>query len=150
LLQGDIFDEVLLSLSTSNYNPVCPDLHSISTLTPLQGHVSVLIAMQLFHLFTKEKQVILARRFAHLLSRTSGSLITGRHAGSLVPRDVTIGGQCLFFHSPRSWEEMWSNIFPKGTVEYITELRTLPADVIPETLDLVNLTAFLTWSIRVM
>jgi len=149
VLEGDVFDEVHVSL-TSNISPTRPDLKIISTLRPLQGHVSVLLAMQLFHLFTKEKQVILAQRFAHLLKRTSGSLITGRQTGSPVPRHMTVGGQLLYFHSPESWKKMWSAIFPEGTVEYTTELKPLPSDIVKDTLDLVKSTVFLTWTIRVI
>ncbi|KAF8517375.1 hypothetical protein BU17DRAFT_49835 [Hysterangium stoloniferum] len=148
VLEGDIFDDA--QVSTSDISPTCPDLQSVSTLGPLTGHISVLLAFQLFHLFTKEKQVILARRFACLLSRTSGSLIAGRQTGSLVPRHMTVGGQLLFFHSPESWEEMWSDIFPEGTVEYTTVLKPLPSDITSETLDLVKTSVFLTWTIKVI
>jgi len=145
-VKGDIFDETTLSSTSTTY--ARPEIQSLRTLTPLKGHVSVIFLQMVFHLWGEKAQLVLARRLAQLLSPKPGSLIIGRQMGDSVPRSIPLQGQDHFVHNPDSWEKMWSAVFPRGTVEYRTELRRLPNDLPAATRDMVTVTQFLTWSIR--
>jgi len=146
-VEADIFDETTLS-SKPTLPSFRPDLRMLRTLTPLKGHVSTIVLQMVFHLFDEKRQLELARRVAQLLSPAPGSLIVGRQMGDVRPRDIPLEGNPHFVHNERSWEKMWSRVFPKGTVEYRTELRDLPQDLIAATLDMVDVSQFLNWSIR--
>lgn len=98
-----------------------PVLKSLTSLLPLQGHVSAIHASAFFHLFSEEKQLELARRMATLLAPAPGSIILGTHGGR--PEKgyrielSTYGKHSMFCHSPESWRELWDGqVFKKGTV----------------------------------
>jgi hypothetical protein len=95
------------------------NLQNLESLTPLQGHISVIHASSLFHLFNEEKQETLARRFASLLSPQPGSVIFGSH-GCLPEKGTRydlIPNHPLFCHGPESWKALWDGqVFKKGSV----------------------------------
>jgi hypothetical protein len=99
----------------------------VNTLTELRGHISVIHASSLFHLFDEEKQFELGKRLAALLDPRPGSIIFGSHAG------MPVKGSCqgiylrtVFCHSAESWTQMWEEqIFEKGQVKVNTVLRDI-------------------------
>jgi len=103
----------------------------LKSLTPLQGHVSAIHALSLFHLLEEEEQLKLASQLATLLSPLSGSIIFGAHAGrptkGFKTEATSFRGIHLFCHSPESWADLWDGeIFSKGSVE--VEVKLLEHD----------------------
>ncbi|KAF5327165.1 hypothetical protein D9619_004546 [Psilocybe cf. subviscida] len=90
-----------------------PSLPKVENLTPLLGKISAIYASSLFHLFSEEGQLILARRLASLLRPEKGSVIFGQHTGKKVKghRAPFIGDLAsvppMFCHSPQSWSDLW-------------------------------------------
>ena len=139
---GDIFDANHLAIapplassssaqaSTGPGNPSsvsAPDLRSLTSLNPLHGRVSGIHASLLFHLFSEEKQLHLARALAGLLSPEPGSMIIGLHIGTPEKKGFepsnTLADQRIWCHSPESWTELWDGlIFEKGVVKVQTKL----------------------------
>jgi hypothetical protein len=119
---GDAFLPSILEPREPFYSPPSSlrptDLKTLTSLTPLQGHISAIHASSFFHLFDKDKQFALAKQLATLLSPQPGSVIFGSH-GSLPVKHVRTPsvGRNMFCHSPESWTELWDGvIFNKGTV----------------------------------
>jgi len=88
-----------------------PALSSLTTLTPLHGHVSVIHTSSFFHLFSEEKQLELARKLAGLLSPLPGSMIFGLHSrqaekGLRTESSELRTGDYMFCHSDESWKEL--------------------------------------------
>lgn len=105
-----------------------PSLHALTSLKPLQGHVSAIHASRLFHLFNEEKQLELARLLATLLSPAPGSIIFGLHTGEYkqgIRTEVYENGRVdIFCHSPESWQDLWDGqVFTKGSVRVDARLR---------------------------
>lgn len=105
-----------------------PVLDTLTSLKPLQGHVSAIHTSNFFHLFSEEKQLELAQLLATLLSPAPGSMIFGCHAGKhekgIRTETLTIGKIHVFCHSPGSWQELWDGqVFSKGTVRVDARLR---------------------------
>jgi len=100
-------------------------LSSLESLNPLHGHISVINATRLFHLFNEDKQLHLARALAGLLSAQPGSVICGDQIGALkkgFTGNNLLGSQ-LFAHTPETWASMWNgNVFEKGSVKVETDL----------------------------
>jgi hypothetical protein len=157
-LPGDIFEPSFLEpreiLDTKPSSAV-PDLSSLTSLTPLLGHVSAIHASAFFHLFSEERQLQLAKLFASLLSPEPGSIAFGSHVG-LPQKGPRMGvrqpGQKeaatrMFCHSPQSWTEMWENVMGKGKVEVwatIKEVQRRDCVVIGED----TRSYILTWSVK--
>lgn len=128
-IQGDIFDPLHIAPTAPHYSlPITPrpSLSTLTSLTPLEGHVSVIHATLFFHLFQEEGQLAVARALASLLSPLPGSLIFGSHSGlpvaGLKPTP-TVRGDYVYCHSPESWRTLWDGVvFEKGTVEVAAEL----------------------------
>ncbi|KAF5373309.1 hypothetical protein D9615_007402 [Tricholomella constricta] len=128
-IAGDAFDSQFIAprepfIETPHAQP---SLGPLTSLTPLQGHVSVIHASAFFHLFLEEDQLELARRVASLLSPLPGSFIFGAHVGR--PEKGILGGdgpdqiQATFCHSPESWRGLWDGqVFKNGTVTVDVEL----------------------------
>lgn len=148
-VQGDIFDERALSTQVLP-SPYRPDLRHLRSLTPLKGHVTTIALQMVFHLFDLNRQTLLARRVIQLLSRSPGSMIVGRQMGSINPRELLLQGSPHYLHNPDTWERMWAKVCPRGSVEFRTALVDLPPDLLIATKDMLNVTQFLTWSIRVL
>ncbi|KAK2467535.1 hypothetical protein APHAL10511_000390 [Amanita phalloides] len=117
---GDVFDPAMISLRppfhVSEALPSCPDLKSLTSLIPLQGHVSVICASSFFHLFDEGKQLQVARLLASLLSPLPGSMILGTHGAQLVKGTIIRGIYQMFCHSPESWKAMWCEVFEKDAI----------------------------------
>ncbi|KAI0358977.1 hypothetical protein OH77DRAFT_1420493 [Trametes cingulata] len=124
---GDAFDPNHLEVVPPFYSPPdtpVPELSKLSSLNPLRGHVSVVHASLLFHLFSEERQFALAQALAGLLSPEPGSMLLGAHAGlpekglRLQGLHTNSHGITMFCHSPETWKELWDGqIFKKGTVK---------------------------------
>jgi len=99
-----------------------PVFSSLTSLTPLQGHLSIIHASSFFHLFDEEQQLQLAKSLASLLSPLPGSVIFGIQVGAetkgVSERAVRPDNTSIFHHSPESWQELWDGqVFEKGTVK---------------------------------
>jgi hypothetical protein len=105
-----------------------PDLKSLTSLTPLQGHVSAIYTGAFFHLFDEPGQFRVARQLASLLSPLPGSIILGGHVGNLVKGTKlnAASGRMTFCHSPESWKDLWEEqVFEKGEVLVDTHIVEL-------------------------
>ncbi|KAJ6504201.1 hypothetical protein C8R47DRAFT_1210286 [Mycena vitilis] len=113
--------------SPSEVSGPAPPLTSLTSLTPLLGHVSAIHISSVFHLFFEPEQLQLARALAGLLSPAPGSVIFGSHGGRRVKgfneHGYCSGGHHMFCHSPESWREMWGEVFPEGTIKVEAEFR---------------------------
>ncbi|KZV69969.1 hypothetical protein PENSPDRAFT_752895 [Peniophora sp. CONT] len=119
-------------VSTSVAEPPA-DLASLSSLTPLRGHVAVIYASAVFHLFDFDGQEALARALASLLSIEPGSMIFGMHSGQTVKKVVTglVGGSGIqHCHGPDSWRELWESVFGEGAVKVESQVEGPPPGVI--------------------
>ncbi|KAJ6466925.1 hypothetical protein C8R45DRAFT_1020477 [Mycena sanguinolenta] len=134
-LAGDALDADFLEPtapldSPSEVPDFVPSLSSLTSLTPLCGHVSVIHITAVFHLFFEPQQMQLARALAGLLSPAPGSLILGSHIGRRTKgfnkRAIGSGGHHMFCHSPESWRELWEEVFPKGMIQVKAELKERP------------------------
>jgi hypothetical protein len=124
---GDVFDPEMISPRTppkpSEALPPRPDFKSLTSLTPLQGHVSAIYAGSFFHLFDEPGQLQVARQLASLLSPLPGSIIFGGHVGSLVKGTIESHLHPMFLHSPESWKDLWEGqVFEKGEIRVDTNL----------------------------
>ncbi|KAJ7274548.1 hypothetical protein B0H12DRAFT_1199786 [Mycena haematopus] len=137
-LEGDIFDPDFLTLQppmTEAPQSSAPNLHSLSSLEGLQGHLSAIHSASLFHLFSEINQLQLARKLAGLLSPRPGSIIFGCH-GAQPTKGHVLGsrGKYMFCHSPATWRDMWDgNIFEHGSVEIATHMKNVGKILNPTT-----------------
>ncbi|KAG5654190.1 hypothetical protein H0H81_006572, partial [Sphagnurus paluster] len=126
---GDAFDSTIIAPRapfTEVPETPRPDLKSLVSLTPLQGHISVIHASSFFHLFDEARQLELAKRVATLLSPLAGSIIFGSHIGKLEKglHERHDDETKMFCHSPESWQALWDGeIFDKGQVKVDAILR---------------------------
>ncbi|KAG6918961.1 hypothetical protein DXG01_010200 [Tephrocybe rancida] len=126
---GDAFDSNMIApLSPFTEVPETPrpNLDALTSLTPLQGHISAIHASSFFHLFSEHRQHELAQRVATLLSPLPGSVIFGSHIGRPEKgiADDTEGEPGLFCHSPESWCELWDGqVFDSGAVKVKAMLK---------------------------
>ena len=129
-----------------------PDLKSLTTLTPLQGHVSAIHATSVFHLFNEADQLRLAHNLASLLSPEPGSIIFGYHVGEPTPglrAFANSRGVHVFCHNAESWTAMWDGvIFEKGKVEVWTKLIELNREDLAQVLEGRTKTYLLAWSVK--
>ncbi|KAJ7621182.1 hypothetical protein FB45DRAFT_137011 [Roridomyces roridus] len=126
-LAGDVFDPAFLEpcapflAPTDVTTPVPAPLTSLTSLTPLRGHVAAIHISNVFHLFYEPEQLKLAHALAGLLSAAPGSVIFGTHVGRAVKgfreESICSGGHHMFCHSPESWREMWNQVFPKDAIK---------------------------------
>ncbi|KAJ7111498.1 hypothetical protein C8R44DRAFT_842288 [Mycena epipterygia] len=130
-LQGDVFDRNFLALAaalSTSTSTTCRKNPNVTSLTPLNGHISVLHTSYFFHLFNEQKQTEVAHLVAGLLSPLPGSMVFGEHVGKDVkgirpdPYMRRVGGE-MFCHSPESWVELWESILPKGSVRVEARLK---------------------------
>ena len=127
---GDVFDPSMIAPHAPFYTPPLtapPELRSLTSLTPLQGHISAMYVGALFHLFDEAKQLQIARQAASLLSPLPGSIIFGSHITMLVDgvRKNFLGDEA-FCYSPESWKELWNGfVFEKGTVNVETGVKLI-------------------------
>jgi hypothetical protein len=123
-LAGDAFDDAHLSITAPIPSGPPPPVASVNSLTELRGHISVVHATALFHLFDEEKQFELGKRLAALLDPRPGSIIFGSHCAMPVKGPYQgISSRMMFCHSAESWTQMWEEqIFEKGQVKVNTSL----------------------------
>ncbi|TBU34845.1 hypothetical protein BD311DRAFT_828054 [Dichomitus squalens] len=134
---GDVFDpthlEPVAAFTSAPATPR-PDLPTLTSLNPLRGHVSAIHISAVFHLFSEEEQVQLARSLAGLLSPEPGSIVFGLQSGRAEKGfRVEAGlpsshGKQMFCHSPESWRELWEGVFPPGTIRVDADVRELERD----------------------
>jgi len=131
-VHGSVFDPLLIAPHDTFYQqPLTPRpiLSTLTSLTPLQGHVSAIHVTAFFHLFDKDEQIAAARALASLLSPTPGSFIFGAHA----TQEKTGAGNFKNFRGkdvhcfgPEDWTALWDGeIFKKGTVEVETQMLSI-------------------------
>ena len=111
-----------------------PDLANPASHNQLRGHVTAIHASALFHLFSEEKQLALARAFGSLLAPVSGACIFGWSTGTTEVGHVEFEGKVShpkqFYHSPSSWEALWDGVvFPNGSVEVEAHLGEFERDM---------------------
>jgi len=115
-IPGDVLDPSFISTQPpikSPHSVVDLSLQSLlevepRSLNPLRGHLSAIHTSAFFHLFSKDKQIIVARKLASLLSALPGSIIFGCQTGSQIPHEVMKRGEPIYDHSPESWKRMWT------------------------------------------
>ena len=121
-IPGDIFDPAFISetgpfLSMAEVNgTVMPPLNTLSSLNPVRGKISAIHASDLFHLFSEERQLQLAKIISSFLSPEKGSVIFGQHTARPIKglRDEEKFNRVkMFCHSPESWAQMWIEVFGK-------------------------------------
>jgi len=136
-IAGDVFDHANIKPGPPAYEAPSsprPNISTVKSLSPLQGHISAIHASSFFHLFDEDHQLLAARALASLLSHEPGSMLLGEHGGlpqkgirplSDVFPDVTQ----MFCHSPESWKELWETVvFKPGTVTAEAELLQVTRD----------------------
>ena len=132
-IAGDVFDPKHIAPAPPTYSTPStprPILSTLTSLTPLQGHVSAIHISQFFHLFDKEQQIALARIAASLLSPEPGSMIFGRHAS------MEESGSCynsfrqtsMWCFGPSDWEKLWKEIFSEGEIEVEAKVHIFKTD----------------------
>ncbi|KAG1781671.1 hypothetical protein EV702DRAFT_1193151 [Suillus placidus] len=139
LLPGDVFDPAFLSIAAGPnevFSAPAIDLSSLKSLNPLHGRISAISATRLFHLFTEDKQLHLAKALAGLLSAQPGSVICGYQVGTLekgmVTANISGSEHQLFAYSPKTWSSMWDGeVFEKGSVKVETELVEVAIREVP-------------------
>ncbi|KAF7424351.1 hypothetical protein PC9H_009658 [Pleurotus ostreatus] len=121
---GDLFDPAHLAPREPFYEPpstAVPDIQSLTSLTPLQGHISVIHVSAFFHLFGEDQQQQACKAIASLLSPEPGSTIFGSHIAlpnkGFRQRPDTSSETQMFCHDSNSWKELWGQIFEKGSVD---------------------------------
>jgi hypothetical protein len=127
---GDLFDDEYVSeqpVLPTGSSPPWPrpaDLHTLTSLNPLRGHVSALFAGAFFHLFDEDGQARAARRLAGLLSPEPGSMLMGVQGGML-ERGIRQPHPDfpMFCHSPVTWRKMWDDVFGENKIQVRTHLR---------------------------
>ncbi|KAJ7685867.1 hypothetical protein B0H17DRAFT_842284, partial [Mycena rosella] len=135
-LVGDALDSDFLTPSkptgsASELTDSSPPLTSLTSLTPLCGHVSAIHVSLVFHLFLESQQLQFARALAGLLSPIRGSVIFGSHVGRRekgLKEGICIAGRPMFCHSPESWREMWDEVFPRKSITVDVDLRRRDSD----------------------
>ena len=155
---GDAFDDAFLTPAPIALQPPTeplPDFASLTTLTPLQGRLSVIHASSLFHLFNEEQQAELAQRLASLLSPTPGSIIFGAHSGNLEKglrseylRANAVDAVTAFCHSVESWIELWEGVFGLGKVEVNAVLKEVTRPDVKHITDSGRKLHLLLWSVK--
>ncbi|THH09617.1 hypothetical protein EW145_g1879 [Phellinidium pouzarii] len=91
-----------------------PDLHTLTTLTPLQGHISAIHTSAFFHLFDEATQEPGTMLFGYQVACPVAGI-------SAYPDTL---GVYAYYHSPESWRALWDGVvFEKGTVDVSAELR---------------------------
>ncbi|KAF7762654.1 hypothetical protein Agabi119p4_9247 [Agaricus bisporus var. burnettii] len=121
---GDAFSSTMIEPREPFYSPPSSprptDLRTLTSLTPLQGHISAIHASSFFHLFNEVQQLTLAKQLATLLSPTPGSIIFGLHISPALKGTLIFDseGGPMFCHSPETWVNVWDGgVFEKGAVK---------------------------------
>ncbi|KAH8116883.1 hypothetical protein DFH11DRAFT_1577984 [Phellopilus nigrolimitatus] len=124
-IPGDIFDPLHVAPAQPHYSPPATsrpaNLSELTSLTPLQGHISAIHASAFFHLLDEAEQLAAARALASLLSTSPGSMIFGTHSSSHISGLRTAPNQLgkqIYCYNPEDWRAMWDGVvFENGAVE---------------------------------
>lgn len=131
-IQGSVFDAALIAPSPAFYQDTPPpgarptDLTSLTSLTPLQGHISAIHVSAFFHLFGREQQVAAAHALASLLNPERGAMLFGIHSSRTTSgeRVNPIRNVKIYDFNPEDWVNLWDGtVFKKGTVIVDVELH---------------------------
>ncbi|KAJ6577227.1 hypothetical protein B0H19DRAFT_1118752 [Mycena capillaripes] len=146
-LAGDAFNPDFLALQPmlEEAPHSVLDLRSLTSLNGLHGRLSAIHSASLFHLFSEENQLLLARKLAALLTPRPGSIIFGCH-GAQPTKGYVLGsaGKHMFCHSPETWREMWEGeVFERGRVQVNTHMVNA-GKILNETTDFY----MLFWSVK--
>ena len=112
-------------------------LDSDSKHKELRGQMDIILPNQLFHLFDLERQMQAGINMVQLSK--PGTWILGWHIGSkfgqALPVETQTGGQLgsaggktKFYHTPETWQEMWSRISKETGTEWQVESKMSPLD----------------------
>ncbi|KAJ6448921.1 hypothetical protein C8R45DRAFT_1224572 [Mycena sanguinolenta] len=125
-LPGDALDDAFLAQHPLPDAPLAspaPDLHTLTSLSPLRARLSAIHSASVFHLFSEADQLRLACKLAGLLVPKAGSMIWGCHGAQATKGYVEGAGRNMFCHSPESWRALWDGeVFPKGNVKVQTHM----------------------------
>ena len=90
-----------------------------SPLKELDGKVDIVGASAFFHLFSLERQKVVARRVAKLMKPQKGSLVVGIQVGNDVPGEVpTKSGGSRYQHNLESWRKLWDEVGEEMGVKF--------------------------------
>lgn len=149
---GDLFDPAHLAPREPFYEPpsaAMPDIQSLTSLTPLQGHISAIHVSAFFHLFGEDQQQQACKAIASLLSPEPGSTIFGSHIAlpnkGFRQRPDTNSDTQMFCHDSNSWKELWGQIFEKGSVDVEAQVVEVNRDDINKDAD--SRVHMLIWSV---
>ena len=81
-------------------------------LVTVKGKIDIIWAASFFHLFTRPRQLNIAKKLVELLRPVSGSMLLGRQLGSVKPGDYDImkDGRWQYRHSPETLAEFWEEV----------------------------------------
>ncbi len=151
-IPGDLFDPAHIASREPFYEPPStpvPDLQSLTSLTPLKGHISAIHASSFVHLFNKEQQTQVCKALASLLSPEPGSTIFGSHVGlpnnGFRARPMTGGDLEMFCHDPDSYKELWNQIFGRGNIQVEVQGEVVRRDAVDKEAD--SSFYLMTWSV---
>ncbi|KAK7462179.1 hypothetical protein VKT23_007783 [Stygiomarasmius scandens] len=128
---GDVLDTSFIpDILQSNTSQEVPSEQD--KMASFAGHVKIIHASNLFHLFNEADQTTVAERLAVLVSHSPGSIIFGSQVGRhekgyreeaiAPPANAGYLGNKTFCHSVSSWTEMWHGIFPAGSIRVDADL----------------------------
>jgi SAM-dependent methyltransferase len=101
-----------------------------SPLKELNGKVDIIGTSSFFHLFSLDKQKIIARRVAKLMKPQSGSLVVGKQVGSTEPHEAPGRPQhgTRYQHNLDSWRKLWAEIGEETGVKFEVEGGEIPIE----------------------
>ncbi|KAL8996354.1 MAG: hypothetical protein Q9169_004120 [Polycauliona sp. 2 TL-2023] len=97
-----------------------------------KGKMDIILVNQLFHLFSRETQVQMAKNVVELGTRDAwvagwqiggrNGVPSGRHKGTVAGSDERL------FHNDRSWKEMWGQVGRETGTRWVVETLELPLE----------------------
>ncbi|EJD47004.1 hypothetical protein AURDEDRAFT_62737 [Auricularia subglabra TFB-10046 SS5] len=99
-ISGDVFSDSVIDASGTPLTAPPTSLAQVDSLTPLLGHITAIYASSFFHLFSEERQRLLARRLFALLRPQSGSVIFGSHVAMKSTGMLKGSKGSMFCHRP--------------------------------------------------
>ncbi|KAJ6017898.1 hypothetical protein N7451_001277 [Penicillium sp. IBT 35674x] len=78
----------------------------------LTGKIDIVNTASFFHLFSRDQQIIVAKRVVGLLRARPGSLLIGRQIGCADPDDTNSEGKesLLYRHNLETWKSLWKQV----------------------------------------
>lgn len=113
---------------------ICPadvfDFSDANLLGPLYNGVDILHATAVFHLFSGDQQVDVARQCLRLLRKdpSTRSLVLGGQAGNIDAKEsVRKDGTKMYRHNGDSWKELWEKVCAEG--EFTERVKSVSVEV---------------------